>query len=209
MSIKVSIVEDRPDTLQSLAALIGGSDGFCCVGAHATAESALKHIAKEKPHILLLDLGLPKMSGLECLHELNQRNLPGLKIVILTATESPHDVFEALEAGASGYLVKPTQPAKLLEALAEVANGGGPMSSQIALLVLKSFHQRGRNQRSLEKLSPREEEILGYVAKGFRTAEIAKALSVSARTVSTHLCNIYEKLHVRSRAEAVAKFLRP
>lgn len=208
MSIKVSIIEDNLDYLNSLSALVGGTDGFSCVGAHATAESALQNFTKEKPHIILLDLELPKMSGLEFIRELNRRNVPGLNIVVLTICNSPKDIFDVLAAGASGYLVKPAQPARLLEALADAHAGGAPMSSSIARLVIKHFQEQARDQRDLQELSARELEILKLVAQGFRNSEIADELKVSVRTVTTHLRNTYEKLHVHSRTAAVAKFAR-
>ena len=205
-SIRVSILEDNDPFREHLAALIAGASGFCCVGAHRTAEAALKRIPVEKPQVVLLDLELPNKSGLDCILELSAR-LPALQILVLTICDDTRRIFQALEAGACGYLVKPISSVRLLEAIADVRAGGAPMSSQIARLVVKTFHQRGRSKKQLDRLTLREEEILGWLAKGFRYQEIADQLGISIRTVSTHLHNIYDKLHVRSRGEATSKFL--
>lgn len=207
MPIKVSLVEDHHGTREHLSVLIGGSDGFECVGAHPSAESALSHVAQEKPDVVLLDLELPSLSGLECIPRLKAR-APKSQIVIVTIHDDSHRIFKALEAGACGYLVKPVPPAEILEAIAEVHRGGAPMSSQIARLVIRTFHQRRDSKKEMDKLTEREVEILGLVTKGFQTKEIAGELKVTIRTVSTHLRNIYEKLHVHPRAAAAAKYLR-
>lgn len=206
-SIRVAVVEDKDDFRGHLVALIQGAQGFCCTGAHATAESALKQLAWEKPEVLLLDLELPKLSGEDSIREFKAR-LPALEILVLTLHDEPKRIFTALEAGASGYLIKPVHPAKLLEAIAEVRAGGSPMSSQIARLVVRVFHQRGRTNAQFETLTTREEEILKLLADGGQTKEIADSLKISARTVSTHLHHIYDKLHVGSRSQAVARFLQ-
>jgi DNA-binding NarL/FixJ family response regulator len=205
--IRVSIVEDNDPFREHLAALIGGAQGFSCSGAHRTAEQALKRIPVEKPDIVLLDLELPHLPGEECIRELKAR-LPGLEIVVLTIHDDSRRIFDALEAGATGYLVKPVAPAKILEALTEAAAGGAPMSSQIARLVIHTFHERGQRKQELKQLTAREEEILAYVAKGYQSPEIAAELGISLSTVSTHLHHIYEKLQVRTRVGAAAKYLR-
>jgi DNA-binding NarL/FixJ family response regulator len=207
MSIRVSIVEDHATYRAYLAALIGGADGFTCTGAHRTAEEALEQIPRERPHVVLLDLELPGMSGVELIPKLKER-LPELEILVLTVHKDPHRIFAALETGATGYLVKPASPVRILEAIAEVRAGGAPMSSQIARLVVKAFHQRGESKRDLAMLSPREQQILELVAKGFRSREIAQELHLSDHTVSSHLYNTYAKLHVHTRAAATAKYLR-
>lgn len=207
MNTRVSIVEDKDDYREHLAALIGGADGFSCTGDHRTAEDALKRIPSEKPDVVLLDLGLPKMSGLDLIPKLKAR-LTEVEILVLTVHKDPERIFAALEIGATGYLVKPAPPAKILEAIADVRAGGSPMSSQIARLVVKAFHQRGQNKKDLEVLTHREQEILGLVAKGHRTKEIADELKISAHTVAAHLYNIYDKLHVHSRAAATAKYFQ-
>jgi len=205
--IRVGIVEDKDDFREHLAALINGTNGFSCCGAHASAESALKHITREKPDVLLLDLELPKLSGDDSLGELRQK-LPALEILVLTMHDEPRRIVKALEAGASGYLIKPVSPAKLLDAIIEVRDGGSPMSSQIARLVVRTFHQRGRTNSDLQTLTAREEEILKLLSEGQHTKDIADHLKISGRTVGNHLHHIYEKLHVASRSQAVAKFFR-
>ena len=205
-AIRVSIVEDDVEFREHLRALIGGSDGSELVGAHPSAETALKSVPADKPEVVLLDLGLPRKSGLEFIADLKCKQ-PEIAILVLTLHDDTHRIFAALEAGASGYLTKPVAPARILEALIEVRNGGAPMSSQIARLVVKTFHKRGRSKQEFDCLTLREEEILGCLAKGFSYQEIADQLGISIRTVSSHLHNIYNKLHVRSRGEATARFL--
>ncbi|HKX62421.1 MAG TPA: response regulator transcription factor [Verrucomicrobiae bacterium] len=203
--IRVSVVEDTAVYREHLVALINGAPGFACAGAHGSAESALSHVVRERPDVLLLDLGLPRRSGDECLRELKEK-LPGLEVLVLTMHDEPKRIFKALEAGASGYLIKPVAPASLLEAISEVRQGGSPMSSPIARLVIRTFHQRGSNNAHLKSLTPREDEILKFLAQGLHTSEIAAALKISKRTVGSHLHHIYDKLHVASRSQAVAKF---
>lgn len=207
MSIRVSLVEDNAAIRDSLAAILNGSPGFACRHVCTTAEEALRKIQNEPPDVVLMDINLPGMSGIECVRRLKER-LPPLQIIMLTIEEDSRRVFESLEAGASGYLVKHLPPAEILEAIQEVHRGGSPMSSQIARLVVQTFQSRGQSRRLEENLTPREEEILTWLTKGYRSKEIADALGIATQTVNVHLRNIYEKLHVRSRAEAVAKFLR-
>lgn len=205
--VKVVIVEDDDAFREHLTALISGAGGFSCVGSHRTAEAALKNLAAQRPDVLLLDLELPKTQGLQLVSEVLGR-WPELSILVLTIHDDTERIFKALEAGAIGYLVKPVSPARLLEALAEAHAGGSPMSSQIARLVVRRFQDRGRSRQLLEGLTPREAEILDHVTRGLYTKEIADLLGLSERTVGTHLRNIYEKLHVHSRAAAVARFLQ-
>jgi DNA-binding NarL/FixJ family response regulator len=205
-AIKVATVEDDDAFREHLAALVGGTAGFCCVGSHRTAEATLKYLPTERPDVLLLDLELPNKQGLELISEVLAR-WPTIAIVVLTIHDDPERIFPALEAGAIGYLVKPVSPTRLLEALAEAHAGGSPMSSQIARLVVRRFQEQGHSRQQLEALTPRENEMLEYVARGLETKEIAVQLGLSERTVGSHLRNIYEKLHVHSRAAAVARFL--
>jgi len=205
-AIRVGIVEDDDEFREHLRALIGGSDGFECAGAHPSAETALKSFPVDRPEIVLLDMELPGKSGLEFIAELKGKRAE-FAIVVLTMHDDTQRIFAALEAGASGYLIKPVAPARILEALMDVRTGGAPMSSQIARLVVKSFQKRGRSKQEFDCLTLREAEILGCLAKGLRYQEIGDQLGISIRTVSTHLHNIYDKLHVRSRGEATAKFL--
>ena len=208
MPIKVSIVEDHDRVRESMASLIDGGRGFRCVGAHRTAEAALKLIPQEKPDVVLMDIHLPRLSGIECARKLKALE-PDLLILMLTAYEDDDLIFQALKAGADGYLVKQTPPAEILSAIQDVHEGGAPMSSNIARKVIQSFHHASPSGTPAETLSPREREILGLLAKGYMNKEIADTLSIAFQTVHTHVRNIYTKLHVRSRTEAVAKFLRP
>lgn len=206
-TIKVSIVEDNDTIRDSLAAILNGSPGFCCLCACRSAEEAVRKLPSDPPDVVLMDINLPRMSGIECVRELKPR-LPKSQIIMLTIEEDARRVFQSLEAGAAGYLVKNLPPARVLEAIEEVHRGGSPMSSQIARMLVQTFHQRGQSKREEENLTPRETQILALIAKGYRSKEVATALEIATPTVETHLRNIYEKLHVRSRAEAVARFLQ-
>ena len=205
MPINISIVEDIKDIREGLCALINGSEGFSCISSFSNAESALRSIVDDKPDVVLMDIGLPGMSGVDCIRKLKAKK-PELQIIMLTVYEDDDHIFKALVAGASGYLIKKTPPAKLLEAIQDVYNGGSPMSSQIARKVISAFQTINKSSDETEVLSSREKEILSYLAKGFRYKEIAEKLFISIETVRTHLRNIYEKLHVHSRTEAVLKF---
>jgi DNA-binding NarL/FixJ family response regulator len=202
--INVAIVEDEDNVRKGLAALINGSEGFRCVLTYSSAEKALPELLKNSPNVVLMDLNLPGMSGIECIRRLKARQ-PALPIMVLTVYEDDDKIFESLRAGATGYLLKKTPPAKLLEAILDLQNGGSPMSSSIARKVVQTLQAMGPSSKEAENLSKREHEILAYLAKGYRYKEIADALFISIETVRTHLHNIYEKLHVRSRSEAVLK----
>ena len=206
-NIRVAIVEDLSDIRAGLAALIGGSTGFECVGEFADGVEALDQIPTLNPDIVLMDIDMPRMNGIECIRQLKSR-LPALQIMMLTVFEDDEKIFQSLLAGASGYLLKKTPPAKLLEAIQDLRHGGSPMSSQIARKVVQTFQIAGESRKATENLSPREHEILSYLSRGFRYKEIADTLFISVETVRTHLRNIYEKLHVRSRTEAVLKYLK-
>ncbi len=202
--IDVAIVEDEDDVRNGLAVLINGSEGFRCVQRYANAEQALSSIMKNPPDVVLMDINLGGMSGIECARTLKTHR-PGLPIMVLTVYDDDEKIFESLKAGASGYLLKTTPPARILEAIVDLQNGGSPMSSRIARKVVRTFQMMGQSTQETENLSKREHEILYYLAKGYRYKEIADALIISVETVRTHLRNIYEKLHVRSRSEAVLK----
>ncbi len=204
--IKVTIVEDTDEIREGLAVLINGSDGFSCVGTYPSGEAALKGIPSSMPDVVLMDIGLPGMSGIECVHRIKS-GYPKIQCMMLTVYEDDERIFDSLIAGASGYILKKTPPAKLLEAILDVHKGGSPMSSQIARKVVQTFQKDGISIQDTENLTRREEEILSYLAKGFRYKEIADTLFISIETVRTHIRNIYEKLHVRSRTEAVLKYL--
>ncbi len=207
MSIRVSLVEDDARLRSSLARLIELSDGFHCVSQHSTGEEALADLAAAKPDVVLMDINLPRMSGVECVRQLRPL-LPQTQIVMLTVYENTELIFEALTAGASGYLLKQTPPAELLAAVRDVHAGGSPMSSHIARKVVASFQQGGSSAQGFESLTSREKEVLDYLTKGFLYKEIAEAMGISFDTVHTHVRRVYEKLQVRTRTEAVAKRLR-
>jgi DNA-binding NarL/FixJ family response regulator len=206
-NIRVAIVEDNASMREGLAMILNGSPGFECVCACGSAEEALRQLPIQAPDVVLMDINLPRRSGIECVRQITNQ-LPEMQIVMLTIEEDSRRVFESLEAGASGYLVKNVPPATILAAIEEVRRGGSPMSSQIARMLVQSFHRRGPSKKDEENLTSREEEILKLIAKGYRTKEAADALSISPQTIETHLRNIYAKLHVRSRAAAVARFIQ-
>jgi DNA-binding NarL/FixJ family response regulator len=203
--IKVSIVEDNQKLRDSLAILIDGAAGFQCVSTHPSAEEAVRQIPVKKPDVVLMDINLAQMSGIECVQKLKE-TMPEMKIVMHTISEDREQIFKSLRAGADGYLLKRTPPARMLEALAEVFRGESPMSGQVARMMVDYFKQRGAVEKA-EHLSDREREILDHLAKGYRYKEIADALGIGLATVRTHLRRIYEKLHVSSRTEAVVKYL--
>ena len=206
MNIRVAIVEDNDSIRESLALILNGSPGLRCCGAWRTAEEALANLPGQAADVVLMDINLPGQSGIQCVRELKARQ-PSPQIIMLTIEDDPRKVFESLKAGACGYLIKNLPPAQILAAVEEVHRGGAPMSSQIARLLVQQFQQSDHKKDEMAHLTPREEEVLGLAAKGYRSKEIADALSLSAQTVQTHFRNLYEKLHVRSRAEAVARYL--
>lgn len=203
--ISVVIIEDNHDIRQALYSLINGSNGYSCVGAYDNAELAIESIPKLLPEVALVDINLPGKSGIELIAALKLTN-PDIQFIVLTVFEDPDNIFNALKAGATGYLLKSTPPAKILEAILEVHSGGSPMSSQIARKVIGAFAQPTKVQKqSSSGLSKREYEILNLLAKGFRYKEIGEKLFISTETVRTHIRNIYQKLHVESAIEAINK----
>ena len=208
MNINVAIVEDDDRVRESLGMLIQGANGFTCTGAYRTAESAIKCIAAAPPDVVLMDIHLPRTSGIECVQQLRER-CPDLNVLMLTVHDDSEVIFRALEAGANGYLLKRTPPAEILKAIEEVNAGGAPMTSSIARQVLKSFQKRPPSGRTTEKLTLRETEILDLLSKGYLYKEIAAQLVIEFNTVHSHVRNIYDKLQVRSRTEAVTKYLHP
>jgi DNA-binding NarL/FixJ family response regulator len=205
--IKVSIVEDDTRLRESLSVVVGGADGFRCIGGYASGEAALKQMPLDWPEVVLMDINLPQMSGIECVAKLKKLR-PELHVIMLTIYVDAEKIFQSLQAGASGYLIKQTRPAEILDAIADVQRGGAPMSHMIAKKVVEYFQKRPAASEA-ENLTKRENEILTLLAKGLQDKEIAEMLSLSFFTVRGYIKNIYEKLHVRSRAEAVAKFLGP
>jgi len=204
--ISVSLVEDHADTRESLVTVIAGAPGFRCVGAHASAEDALRHIPTQKPDVALVDINLPGMSGIECVAKLKVL-LPDLPILMLTTYEESDLIFNSLRAGARGYLLKKMAPMELIPAIEQVHAGGAPMSMPVASKVVDYFQQRQTTATEVERLTAREHEILALLAEGFLYKEIGQRLGISFSTVRAHLRNIYEKLHVQSRTEATAKYL--
>jgi DNA-binding NarL/FixJ family response regulator len=206
MSISVSIVEDDAGVRASLARLIDGSPGFRCLSQHPSAESGLQDLPKANPEVVLMDINLPGLSGVECVRRLKPL-LPQTQIIMLTVYQNTEHIFNALAAGATGYLLKQTPPTELLAAIRDVHGGGSPMSSHIARKIVQSFQKSVPPSRETENLSPREAEVLDLLAKGYLYKEIAEKTGLTYATVHTHIRHIYEKLHVRSRAQAVAKHL--
>jgi DNA-binding NarL/FixJ family response regulator len=211
MAIAVSIVEDNEQLRSTLARMIARAEGFQCAGQHGSAEAALEAIPRENPNVVLMDINLPGMNGVECVRKLKQL-LPQTQVVMLTAYEDTENIFNSLAAGASGYLLKRSKSAEILEALRDVQNGGSPMTTHIARKVVQSFQASATaattSTQATEDLSPREHEVLDLLSQGFMYKEIADKLSISFETVRTYIRRIYEKLHVRTRTEAVAKALR-
>lgn len=205
--IAVAIVEDDPRIRESLTVLLRGVDGFRCVGSHGSAEEALRALPAEKPDVVLMDINLPNMSGIDCVAQLKAR-LPDVQILMLTVYDDSDMIFRALTEGASGYIIKRTAADKLLEAIREAHTGGSPMSPHIARKVVQYFHQRGPAKHETEDLTDREREVLEHLAKGYLYKEIADALDIGVETVRRHLSNIYSKLHVHTRTEAVLKHLQ-
>jgi DNA-binding NarL/FixJ family response regulator len=206
MAIKVSIVEDNRGTRESLAELLGRAPGLQCVGTHANAEQALRGIPAESPDVVLMDINLPGMSGIECVARLKAR-VPNARVLMLTTYEESDLIFDSLRSGASGYLLKNMPPAELIQAVEQVHAGGAPMSMQIARKVVAHFQQIRQPSSEMEKLTKREQEILALLARGYLYKEIADVLNISLSTVRAHLHTVYEKLHVQSRTQAVVKYL--
>ncbi|SRR5581483_1750729 len=205
MPIAVSIVEDNRETRAALEARVKQSPSLRCLNTYANAELALQGIPAEKPDVVLVDINLPGMSGIECVAKLKEK-FPQLPMLMITTYEEAEVIFNSLRAGAKGYLLKNTPPAELVQAIEQIHAGGAPMSMQIARKVVDYF---GKKQPSaeMEQLSKREEEVLTLLAKGLLYKEIGDTLGIGLPTVRTHIHRIYEKLHVQSRTEATVKFL--
>ena len=207
MAIKVAIIEDDDWIRENLASQIRETSGFACVGSYANGEDALTQITKLVPDVVLMDINLPKMNGIECVKKLKIL-APSVQILMLTVYEDSDKIFDSLLAGASGYLLKRTPQAEIIDSIADVYRGNSPMTGHIARKVVQYFNQRGSNSKEIEKLSKREHEVLEHLAQGIAYKEIADVLSLSIDTVRMHIKGIYGKLHVHSRGEAVAKYLR-
>jgi DNA-binding NarL/FixJ family response regulator len=207
MPIKISIVEDNADMRESVALLLNQTSGLRCVSSYASAEAAVKDLSAHKPDVALVDIHLPGMNGIECVARLKAQ-LPDLQVLMLTRYEQSDMIFDSIRAGASGYLLKHTSGPELVQAVEQVHAGGAPMTMQIARKVISHFQQFQKPASELEKLTPREQEVLALLAKGYLYKEIADQLGIAIHTLRNHLRAIYDKLHVHSRTEATVKFLK-
>jgi len=205
--IKVSIVEDSEDIRDALCMLVNGSHGFECLHVFANAEEALEKMPGNYVDVVLMDINLPGMDGIECMKALKLK-IPDAQFMICTVYEDDDHIFSALQSGASGYILKRTNPAQILEAIIELHKGGSPMSSEIARRVVDSMKKTEQTNETIDLLTEREKEILDFLAKGFLYKEIATELFISKETVKKHIHNIYEKLHVQTRTEALNKAFR-
>jgi DNA-binding NarL/FixJ family response regulator len=204
--VNLAIVEDNPGFRESLARMLNDATGFRCTHSYRTAEEALRGIPATPPDVVLMDINLPGMSGVECVRRLHAV-VPRVRVIMLTVYENTENIYAALKAGASGYILKRTSPVKLLEAIRDVVDGGAPMSSAIARKVVQSFQESPPAGMNVENLSGREQEVLDLLAKGYLYKEISDQLNLSLGTIKTYVRRIYEKLHVQSRTEAVIKYL--
>ena len=206
MSISVSIVEDNDKLRGTLARVLNRADGFRCVSQYPSAEDALKDLPNVKPEVVLMDINLPGMNGVECVRQLKPL-LPETQVMMLTVYEDTENIFNALAAGANGYMLKRTSTKELIEAIHEVKRGGSPMTMHIARKVVQSF-QKSAPAQATENLSEREQQVLDLLSQGLIYKEISDKLGIGYETVHTYIRRVYEKLQVRTRTEAVAKFLR-
>ncbi|HWD20968.1 MAG TPA: response regulator transcription factor [Verrucomicrobiae bacterium] len=204
--ITVSIVDDEAELRRSIATFVNGAPGFKCVSAYASAEEALRRLPGDSPDVVLMDINMAGMNGIECVARLKASH-PHMHIVMLTVYEDADQIYKALAAGASGYMLKRLTPSNLLEAIREVHEGGSPMSSSIARKVVASFQKAAPPDARFGPLSAREQMVLERLAKGSPYKQIAAELDITVPTVRNYLRRIYEKLHVQSRTEAVAKYL--
>ena len=204
--ITVAIVEDDAQVRQSLADILKRGPGVVCVGEHGNAEEAVREIPRVQPKVVLMDINLPGMDGVHCVRRLSEL-VPATQVVMLTVYDETDAIFNSLAAGAHGYLLKPISSAQLLLAIRDVYAGGAPMTSDIARKVVQAFKRPAPTVAETENLSPREQEVLDFLAKGYLYKEIAEQLNISYGTVHTHIERIFKKLHVRSRGQAVAKYL--
>ncbi|HEU5395874.1 MAG TPA: response regulator transcription factor [Verrucomicrobiae bacterium] len=206
MSISISIVEDQRDMRESLVEWLGSAPGLKCVSAHANAEEALREIPRNHPDVVLMDINLDGMNGIQCVSRLKEK-LPKTQVLMLTTYDDGDLIFDSLRAGANGYLLKNMPREELVTAVQQVHAGGAPMSLQIARKVINHFHRPRKAASELEQLTARETDILKLLAKGYLYKEIADHLGISMSTVRTHITAVYDKLHVQSRTEAAMKLV--
>jgi DNA-binding NarL/FixJ family response regulator len=203
---RIGIVEDNRDLREALQQMVESAPDLTFISAFSNAEDAIRNLPKDPPDLVLMDIHLPFRSGIECTRRIKDL-CPGIQVLILTVYEDSESIFDALKAGASGYLLKRSSQSEILAAITDVMIGGAPMSSQIARKVISSFQTPAKTlEPDGEPLSERETEVLGYITKGYSSKEIADKMSVSINTVKTHLKHIYQKLHVRSRTEILLRF---
>jgi len=208
MAITVSIVEDNEKLRETLTRVLNRADGFKCVSQYGSAEDALRDLPIVKPNVVLMDINLPGINGVECVRQL-KKALPEIQVMMLTVYEDTENIFDALAAGANGYMLKRTATKELLEAIHDVHRGGSPMTTHIARKVVQSFQKPVSAEISpMANLSEREQQVLDLLSQGLIYKEIADKLGISYETVHTYIRRIYEKLQVRTRTEAVAKFLQ-
>ena len=205
MPIQVAIVDDDSRVRTNLARAVERSGEFICVGQFASAEDAIERLPATEPHVVLMDINMPGLSGIECVQRLKAEN-PGIEFIMLTVYEDTESVFNALAAGASGYLLKQAAREELFDAIKQVHAGGSPMTSHIARKVVQAFRHASPSEGDTSKLSTREQQVLELLAKGYLYKEIAESLGISYDTVHNHIRHVYDKLHVRSRSQAVAKY---
>ncbi len=205
--IKVSIVDDEKELCQSIATFVNGAPGFRCVSMYHSGEAALENLTKDRPDVVLMDIHLTGMSGIECAGRLKAL-VPQIQIMMLTVYEDADQIFKALSAGASGYMLKRLTPSKLLEAICDVHGGGSPMSSSIARKVVTSFQRSNRPDGEKTHFTSREQMVLDCFAKGLTYKQTAEQLNISIDTIRTYVRRVYEKLHVQSATEAVAKYMQ-
>ena len=204
--VTVSIIEDDSGLREGLQAMLNGFARFKCVAVYPNAEQAVTNMPQSAPNVAIVDINLPKMSGIECVRHLKPL-CPKTQFLMLTVYEDTDLIFESLKAGASGYLLKRSEPTRILSAIEEVHAGGAPMTAEIARRVVKSFQDQKQGESVADLLSPRELEVLELLARGSSYQEISEQLEISYSTVNSHVKSIYETLHVRSRAQAVARYL--
>ena len=204
--IQVALVEDDPEIRANLAHRVGRSPGFRLLRSYSDAESALADLPRHPPDVVLMDINLPGIDGVECVRQLKVK-MPDVQFIMLTIYEDGNRLFKSLMAGASGYLLKRTPPDKLLVAIQEAHEGGAPMTPEVARRVVQHFQQIPQPSSDLQRLTPRETDVLEQLAKGFLYKEIEDNLGIGTGTLRGYIANVYEKLHVHSRTEAVVKFL--